>query len=62
MSRLAGFGQMLPTIGRLRVVAVAVAVAVSRDLPYQGIAYYLMSKVWSECEYPVRKLSSRIDY
>jgi len=44
-------------LGRLRVVAVAVAVAVtvavSRDLPYRGIAYYLMSKVWSECKYSV---------
>jgi len=49
-------------IGRLRVVAVAVAVAVSHDLPYRGIAYYLMSKVWSECKYSVQKLSSRIDY
>ena len=50
------------SIGRLRVVAVTVAVAVSHDLPYRGIAYYLMSKVWSECKYSVWKLLSRMDY
>ena len=43
----------LGTLGRLRVVTVAVTVAVSCDLPYRGIAYYLMSKVWSECKYSV---------
>ena len=34
----------------------------TRDFPYQDIAHYLMSKVWSEREHSVYKLLNSIDY